>query len=374
MSILHFFRNQVNNDLLFEVILCVAVFIGFILVAKVFSYIIRYVLKPFTSRTETQFDDLILEIIENSSKKLLVLLGGYVSLMIFKDGFELLDVSSNKTLIQQHPYLNKTVTFLDNALFVILIGLLLIIGSRIISLAFDWYAEKTKASENKDLSGSLFPLLKKVSRLLLAILAGVVILAKFNIDISAFIVSLGVGSLAIALAAQETLSNMISGFIIMVDRPFRIGDRIKIGSDIYGDVTAIGIRSTKILDFDKNILLVPNNDIVKSRIINFTYPTSRTRVVVDIPVAYNNDIQSIKQMLLNIAQSDPHVDMSDPPDVSLIRFGDTYMEFKLAVKTDDYHNAFDLGCRLREKIYAQFTELGISFPIPARNIYMNNSK
>ena len=355
-------RNFIDNDLIFQITLSVSIILSFVLIAKVFSFVLRKLIKPIVRRTSSAIDDKILFIIENSSFRLTLLLGIYFGLVVFKDGFEHISIKTHLKLIQEYPYLIRLVDIIEDVFFVVLIFMLLVIVAKIFVLVVDRYAEKYSPPENKDMVGNLFPLLKKTGRLLLFIIASIVILAKFKVDISAFIVSFGVGSLAIALAAQETLSNMISGFIIMIDKPFRIGDRIKIGNDIHGDVEGIGIRSTKILDFNSNILIIPNNDVVKSRIINLTYPTSLTGVVIDISVSYGVDIDRIKAILLNIAENDPEVDRNEKPEVSLVKFGEAGLELKVTLKTVDYRNAFNLSCRLREAIYKKFQEEKIEFP------------
>jgi small-conductance mechanosensitive channel len=304
--------------------------------------------------------------------KVIIIAGSFFALSVFTQGFNLVSLDTNSKLIDEYPYLAKLVLILDYALFIVLVFVLLIISFRIVTIVFKWYSEKINANENKDLSGSFFPLLNKVSKILLSALALVVILAKFKIDISAFIVSLGVGSLAIALAAQETISNMISGFIIMIDRPFRIGDRIRIGTDILGDVVAIGIRSTKIMDFDRNITIVPNNDIVKSRIINLTYPNILTRVLVEVGVAYGSDIDKVKEVMLKCALENSLRSTDIMPEVNFMKFGDSSLDFRLDVKTDDYKDAFTLGCQLREAIYKAFEKEKIEIPFPQRVVYLKN--
>jgi small-conductance mechanosensitive channel len=260
----------------------------------------------------------------------------------------------------------------ESLLFIALIIILLVVSFRYINVFLDWYAQKIDANENRNLSGSLIPLLKKVSKIILFALAVVVVLAKFEIDISAFVVSLGVGSLAIALAAQETLSNMISGFIIMTDRPFRIGDRIRYADNQVGDVVDIGIRSTKILDFDNNIVIIPNNEIVKSRLVNITYPNSLTRVIVEVGVAYGTDIKKVKEILLKIANEDEACSKQIAPEVFFINFGASSLDFRLVARTDDYRNAWAMQCRMREKIYEEFNKHKIE--IPFTQIVVHQSK
>lgn len=209
--------------------------------------------------------------------------------------------------------------------------------------------------------------------MLLTALAFVIVLAKFHIDISGFIVSLGVGSLAIALAAQETISNMISGFIIMTDRPFRIGDRIKVNPDLVGDVIEIGVRSTKVLDFDNNIIIVPNNDIVKSRIVNLTYPSTLSRVVVEVMVSYNCDIDKVKKILISVAENNPLVAKTPAPDTFLTKFDDSGVSYRLTTFTENYQNNAKLGSELREAILIEFKKEKIEIPFPQMDIRLQKN-
>ncbi len=372
-KILLSFRNYIHDDLAFQIIMTVLVFLGFMIIAKTLSYISSKVLKPLVKKTTGDLDDRILALIQRSSFRLLILLGGYIALGYFRSGFHSISIVSSRSLIQSYPVLMRVADYTENVLFILLVIQVLISSTNLIYVVFDWYAEKIHVQENKDLGGSLIPLLKKTTRLLLTCAAIIIILSKFNVNISAFIVSLGVGSLAIALAAQDTLSNMISGFIIMSDRPFRIGDRIKIGNDIFGDVEGIGIRSTKILDFDKNVIIVPNNDIVKSRIINLTYPSSVIRVVIELTLPFGVDLPFIKEKLVAIAKADPDVDPELNPEVYLVKFGETGLEFQLTVRTLDYTKAFDLRCRIRENIYMELQKDGIELAYPHRIVSIENN-
>ncbi len=96
-------------------------------------------------------------------------------------------------------------------------------------------------------------------------------MSHFGININALVAALGVSSLAIALAAQDTIANLIAGFLIMIDRPFKIGDRIKLPTGEMVDVLDIGIRRSKFLSEDKAIVIVPNLDLSKKKIVNYTY-------------------------------------------------------------------------------------------------------
>lgn len=142
---------------------------------------------------------------------------------------------------------------------------------RIVGGIFSWYKENIASKTTTYLDDELIPLLRRTSKIAIWIIALLIILPFYGVNISALIATLGVGSLAIALAAQDTIANVISGFLIMVDRPFRPNDKIKLPSGEIVKVLDIGIRRSKFLSEDKAIVIVPNLELSKSKIVNYTY-------------------------------------------------------------------------------------------------------
>ncbi|MCK9426767.1 MAG: mechanosensitive ion channel family protein [Ignavibacteriaceae bacterium] len=368
IKLLENFRFTLNNDLLYLTIISFGVAAVIIVIGKILSQVLRKLLKPIVKRSKAQIDDQMYDLLKSTFFKIIILIGLSVGLGIFKNGLSLKTGNPPQKLITYYPYFDDLVIAADYALFLLIVLIILVIGFRTITILFNWYAGKIDSGENKNLSGSLFPLLQKLSKLILTALAFVIVLAKFHIDVSGFIVSLGVGSLAIALAAQETISNMISGFIIMTDRPFRIGDRIKVNPDLVGDVIEIGVRSTKVLDFDNNILIVPNNDIVKSRIVNLTYPSALSRVVVEVMVSYNCDIDKVKKILISVAVNNLLVAKTPAPDTFLTKFGDSGVNYRLTAYTENYLDNAKLGSELREAILQEFRKEKIEIPLPQMDV------
>jgi MscS family membrane protein len=369
----NYIRTLIGNDLIFEVAASFAIILLSLLLAKLLIFLLKKIIKPFVEKTKSNLDNKILNIVESATFRLIVLGGFYFAVNNLRYGYLLYEENAESFLKKSYPLVDKFLLFADNILYLALILIVLLLTYRIITILFDWYAEKINAGDNRNLSGSLFPLLNKVSKVIMGALAVIIILSRFDVNISAFIVSLGVGSLAIALAAQDTISNMIAGFIIMIDRPFRIGDRIKYGSET-GDVVEIGIRSTKILDFDNNLVIMPNNEIVKSKIVNVTYPNILTRVVIEVGVAYGTDLKKVKEIMLRAANSHPLISKEIPPDVVLLEFGDSSLNIRLSARTDDYKNAWTMQCELRETIYEEFNKAGIEIPFPQRVIHMKKDE
>ena len=222
----------------------------------------------------------------------------------------------------------------------------------------DYYADKKETSTLYD----FIPLLRKVVLIILITIGILIILNHFKVNVSGLIVSLGVGSLAIALAAQETLANMIAGFVILIDRPFREGDRIKLPTGEVGDIYKIGMRSTKILDFDNNLIIVPNSILVKSTIQNMTYPDYVSRVFVDVEVSFASDINKAKQILIDIAKAHPLNLKSFEPLVYLIDFKSNGVLMRLIARTDDYRNVYQIQSDMREEILRRFKDNNIEIP------------
>ena len=146
-----------------------------------------------------------------------------------------------------------------------------LILNRAVIAVLDWYRENIAEKTSTTLDDDLIPIMRRTAKVLIWVIALLVILPFYGVNISALITALGVSSLAIALAAQDTIANIIAGFLIMIDKPFRIGDKIKIPSGETVEVLQIGVRRSRFLAEDGSIIIVPNLDLSKSKIVNYTY-------------------------------------------------------------------------------------------------------
>lgn len=153
-------------------------------------------------------------------------------------------------------------------IFAILVSFII---QRIAGAVLLWYKENIASKTKTKLDDKLIPLLGRSVKTIIWVIAFLIILPFYGINITALIAALGVSSLAIALAAQDTIANVIAGFLIMVDAPFKIGDKIKIPSGETVKVLDIGVRRSKFLGEENAIIIVPNVDLSKSRIVNYTY-------------------------------------------------------------------------------------------------------
>ena len=142
---------------------------------------------------------------------------------------------------------------------------------KLVGAGLGWYRDTIAIKTRTSLDDEFIPLFSRVGRTVIWVIGAIIILSRFGVDTKAIIASLGVGSLAIALAAQDTIANIIAGFLIMVDRPFRIGDEIRLPSGEKVRVLDIGIRRSKFLSEENAVIIMPNLELSKSKIVNFTY-------------------------------------------------------------------------------------------------------
>ena len=152
-----------------------------------------------------------------------------------------------------------------------------IIIHRILVVVLDWYRQNIAEKTDTTLDDDLIPIVRRTVKTIIWTIAFLVILPFYGVNISALVTALGVSSLAIALAAQDTIANIIAGFLIMIDKPFRIGDTVKIPSGEKVEVLQIGVRRSRFLAEDGSIIIVPNLDLSKSKIVNFTYGEEESR-------------------------------------------------------------------------------------------------
>jgi small-conductance mechanosensitive channel len=208
------------------------------------------------------------------------------------------------------------------------------------------------------------PLAHKVSALAVTLILVIVVAKHFGQDVTSLIAALGVGSLAIGLAAQQTLGNMIAGFVLLVDRPFRPGDRIKLSSGEAGEVMEIGVRSTRILLDNRNLLIVPNTELVNSRVVNFAYPSPASRGDVRVQVAIGADVDRASALLVEIAGEDEHILKMPAPLATVTAIKPGMVELSLAFDAVQHADLSGVEERIRRKILRRFSAADVKLAPP----------
>lgn len=167
---------------------------------------------------------------------------------------------------------------------------------------------------------------------------------------------------------------MISGFTLMLDRPFRIGDRIQLVGGQIGDVADIGLRSTKIKTLDNQLLIIPNSDLCNTMLTNQAFPNSRVKGRINIGVAYGSDVDRVKALLIATAMEADNV-LSDPlPEAYFVSFGDSALDMSLFFWVEEYATLFATVDRVNSLIIKRFREQNIEIPFPIRTVIMDKGQ
>lgn len=352
---------MLENILLKHLLIALAIVVGSWIVGKLLQFLLGVFGKKILTKTKTTLDDRIINVLRGNATLISVIIGIYIGLEQIK-----------KIATPDDITLNQILYYLQIATFIIIVLFVARLVSRLISAAFGWYMDEVSRKTESNLTATIAPLTNKIISIVIFLTGIMIILEHFGVSIGSLLVSLGVGSLAIALAAQDTLANMIAGFVIMIDRPYRVGDRIQLPSGEIGDVTQIGLRSTHILNFDNNHVVVPNAEIIKSRLINFSYPQEAVRAFVDVGVAYGTDLDYARKILLNLAANHNDVLKDPAPEVFVIEFGQSAVVLRLNMRTDDFTKKWGVETSLREQIYKAFASSNIIIPLPQRVVRLIN--
>ena len=193
-------------------------------------------------------------------------------------------------------------------------------------------------------------------------------LNQLGIELFGILASLAVFSLIIGLAVQQTLGNIVNSFLLAIDRPFEVGDRIEVDGT-WGSVVSVGILSTKVLDRDERLVVIPNNTLVESKVINHARGggdgvARRISIVLDIGVDYREDIDHVKYTLLQLAKECPYVINKPEPRILLHELADFAKIFRVYTWVEDYSDEYVARDWLLRNIDERFGKENINIPFP----------
>jgi len=247
-------------------------------------------------------------------------------------------------------------------LFVVLLILLFWMRSRLRK----WIVDRLLARTHLDLGGR--DAVATMFSYAFLVIGFVIILQTAGIDLSAFTILIGSLSIGIGLGLQNITNNFVSGLIILLERPVKLGDRIEFGN-LNGDVVRISARATTIVTNNNIAVIVPNSELITSAVINWSHPTRSARFNFPIGVAYGTDPARVKTMLLETAYQHSGVLKDPPADVLLDNFGDNAVNFILRVWTITF---LDRPNVLRSDLYyaivERFKQEQIEIPFPQRDV------
>ena len=211
----------------------------------------------------------------------------------------------------------------------------------------------------------------RLVRYLFVIVGVLIALKQFSIDLTSIAVLFTALSVGIGFGLQYIAADIVSGFILLFERPVRIGDRITIGED-EGDVQSINLRTTLVMTNDRVAIIVPNSRLVSQRVINWSYGDPRARVAIPIGVATTSDVERVTKTLLQAAEGVEHVLTDPPPKVQFLRFGEYSLDFRLLVWTRHPSRHPQIKSDINYRIERLFREQHIEIPYPTQEFLLKS--
>ncbi|MCD4688180.1 MAG: mechanosensitive ion channel family protein [Desulfuromonadaceae bacterium] len=334
------------------------VLIAALIMKKVFAHLFVKVIFPLATRTKSRYDDLFLQSIRKPAELLLVIIGLFIALQILQLPTDPVDLRRGA-----YGLLKGLVTFdIAWALFNLV---------SLLEAFLSGWVSKTEST----LDDHLLPFIRKSVRAFIIFLAVIMTIQNLGYSISGLLASLGIGGLAVALAAKDTLSNIFGSIMIILDRPFLIGDWIKAG-DMEGTVEEIGFRSTKVRTFAKTLITVPNNIIANLSVDNISRMPKR-RIKLTIGVTYETSPEQMRravEAIRDLLRTHTAIDQ----DFFLVNFTE-FNASSLDILVYCFTRTTVWGEYLdaREDVCLQIMDIleahGVEIAFPSRSIYLRNA-
>jgi MscS family membrane protein len=336
-----------------EALIGVGILLGSYLLARLLSFLVGRLLGRAARRTLTSLDDQLIVAVKRPLTSVLFLLGAAIAA---------------ERLPLGHLWRDRV----DRTLYVLGVAVVALAASRTLRILIGWYAS-TPGPAGSASPAQFAPLLQKLSRLLIGVLAVIAVCEHLGVNVQSLVVSLGVGSLAVGLAAQDTLANLIAGFTLALDRPFAIGERIQLANGEVGDVEAIGMRVTRIRTPDETLLIIPNAVLVKEKMVNQSRPDRAMTTRLEVGVAYGTDLAQARQLLEAAARACPRVDPDRSPIALVVRFAESQVQLRLVFWVRDFAEQGLALSEIHESVWRGFAGAGIEIPYPVRRLVRDPS-
>lgn len=340
-------NEDMQNLLLAVVILIVAVGLS-----RLVIYLLNYAVRRYFAQTTTQLDDIVIQSIRTPLRIVIIVIGLQLALA-------------------RLSFIPEDLEVLKDAFFVTYLLLVYAAVYFLLGGLAEWYGDEVVFNTDTDLDDKFLTFFRALSRIVVTIIAFIILLGHFGIEPSALVTTLGISTLAIALAAQETLSDVIAGFMIMLDQPFAIGDRVEIQDiDTWGDVVEVGLRSTRILTRDNRLVTIPNSVIGKGLIVNYSDPSTVYRVQTHVGVAYGTELSRARKIMVDALNEEEWVMKEKPVEALMLEFGDSALIFRVRCWIEDYVDTRRVMDKMNSTLYEALHREKIEIPFPRRDVHL----
>ncbi len=321
-----------------------------LLLAVVVDRIVMRMLRAVAARSRSELDNQLLEFVARPLFQSIVMLG----------------LSAAMTALEPVARLESLVLSLMSSYAVLLWSQFLLRSARLLLRKMASHSDRFAT-----VSSQTLPLFENIALLLIVGLAIYLIFTAWHIDMTAWLASAGIVGIAVGFAAKDTLANLFSGVFILADAPYKIGDYVVLDSGERGEITHIGIRSTRLLTRDDVEVTIPNSIMGNTKIINESGgPHTKYRIRIKVGVAYGSDVDAVRAVLMAVAEAEEAICAEPEPRVRLRNFGNSSLDFELLGWIEEPSLRGRVIDSMLTTIYKQFMTQGIEIPYPKQDLYV----
>ncbi len=343
-------------------IIALAILLFFIGIGKLFAMIGVSIIKKITKKTKTTLDDVLVSVLEKPVIFALFIAGFYIA------GFQ---INFNEA---GHRWYY-------NILEILIVMLVIWIVIRFLDAVIEHYFKPMIAESESQLDDQLLPFAKTTVKVIIILIGAIFLIKDFGYDVTSLVAGLGIGGLAFALAAQPLLTNLFGGISIIADKPFKIGDRVRVDDRYEGYVTQIGMRSTTIKSPIDTFIHIPNSVIAATALENKSREDKdhAIRYTFNIGIVYNSSSDKVKQaiqIIKDILEKHPAIIKNDPTASYVVGFSEfkesslnIYVEYSFNQAYGTTKTRTEINLAIKE----QFEAAGIEFAYPTQTIHVKNN-
>ncbi len=333
--------------------------LGLFFAMLVAGYLVRAVLyrglMGWAQRSATPLDDLIIEITKLPSLLWLLLLAALITLPMVEIPAGLREL-------------------IDKLLVALLILSLTLVAARLLVAFIQRFLKALPAEKALPMTG----LTQTLTQLAVILMGVLIILSTLGINITPLLTALGIGGLAVALALQDTLSNLFAGLHILLARQIQPGQRIKLDSGEEGYVADIGWRNTTLRAPPNHLIIIPNARLAQSIVTNYNLPDDPVNIVIPVGVSYDSDPEQVERVLkdeaLKMIRALPGFIRDFEPIVRFQSFGDFSLNFLVILRVENFDAQFAVWGEIHKRIFKRLKQEGIEIPFPVRTIYLRDQQ
>ena len=340
---LSFFVDNVYIQALVAVVLSLAL-------AKLSDWIITRVIMRVARRTKSELDDRLIQILHRPVFVTVLLIGLSLSFLL---------IAPSESIRW----------FWRNSVATLVILIWVTFGVQASTIVYSWLTRDTKRV--RAIQPATRPLFETATKLLLIALAIYFVLVAWGVDPFGWLATAGIAAVAIGLAAQDTLGNLFAGISIMADAPYKLGDYIVLDGKERGEVTKIGLRSTRILTRDDIEVTIPNSVIASSKIINESSGRwTKQRLRIPVAVAYGSDVVKAQSVMLEATRALERVCKYPEPWVKFTGFGDSSLNLEIRCWVENPRSKGRVTNAVNSAVYQALNDHQIEIPYPKRDVYI----